>query len=70
MLSPSFPDPDGKDAEPAPQPKRKVMYYVRTMPKILLAVRSPAFVVKAAGSGIPEIKTILSGSSFGVSDET
>ena len=62
VLSPAFAS-DGeanKIAPSQPDPKRKVMYYVRissyrTIWNVLTST------TQAAGSGIPEIKTILSG---------
>jgi chloride channel 3/4/5 len=66
VLSPSFSQEDEDQTMPpgtAPfEPKRKVMYFVSEL--VLVACRDRnVYILKAAGSGIPEVKTILSGTS-------
>lgn len=59
VLSPEFSELKSPQ-EPAPENKRKVMYYVRTIRACQIS-QSLRISFQAAGSGIPEIKTILSG---------
>jgi chloride channel 3/4/5 len=62
VLSPNFATHDSKRSIPQDaEPKRKVLYYVSRVSRYQITPCHSDNSTQAAGSGIPEIKTILSG---------